>query len=191
MSTFDEHPDQEQRIASLRAELEKLGGNLSVSSGDIPADLEEEFLKQVLEYEKAKPITLIQLLGNAGLTVAAPDNLNDTEIGPKLWEVIRGMASLGAYLLNTNHLSDRELYEYLYNEGLREEATLFPENPAYAYIIDLTGSGSEEDIQTFLKYYADQAYREHWTRDWPDDSMPEHEDPPFDRDTHLPQSPLG
>ena len=31
------------------------------------------------------------------------------------------MASVGAYLLHTNHLSDRDLYEYLYLEALREE----------------------------------------------------------------------
>jgi hypothetical protein len=101
------------------------------------------------------------------------------------------MASLGAYLLHTNHLSERELYDYLYNDGLREEAVLFPENPSYAYMIDLTGSGSEEDNQTFLKYYADEKYREQWATDWPDDHIPGHEDPPFDRDRFLPQSPIG
>ncbi len=79
------------------------------------------------------------------------------------------MASLGAYLLHTNHLSDRELYEYLYHDGLREEAVLFPENPSYAYMIDLTGSGSEEDNQIYLKYYADEEHRRQWAHDWPDD----------------------
>jgi hypothetical protein len=101
------------------------------------------------------------------------------------------MAGLGAYLLHTNHLSDRKLYEYLYNDGLREEAVLFPENPSYAYIIDLTGSGSEEDNLLYLKYYADEEHRKQWAHDWPDDPMPPHEDPPFNRDSSLPQSPLG
>jgi hypothetical protein len=101
------------------------------------------------------------------------------------------MASLGAYVLHTNHLSDRALYEYLYHDGLREEAVLFPENPSYAYMIDLTGSGSHEDNQVFLKYYADEQYRQQWATDWPDDPMPEREVPPFDRDRFLPQSPIG
>jgi hypothetical protein len=30
-----------------------------------------------------------------------------------------------------------------------------------------------------------------WAHDWPDDPVPEHEDPPFDRDRFLPQSPFG
>ena len=29
---------------------------------------------------------------------------------------------------------------------------LFPENPSYAYMIDLTGNGSDEDNLTFLRY---------------------------------------
>lgn len=188
--TFHEDPDQGKRIEQLRAELETLGGTLTATS-DLPADLEEQFLKQVLEYEKAEPITLLHLLENSGFVVPCPEDLDETELTIRLGEVIQQMASLGAYLMKTNHLSDRELYEYLYQKGLREEAILFPENPSYAYMIDLTGSGSDEDIQTFLKYYADETYRERWARDWPDDPMPEHEDPPFDRDARLPQSPLG
>jgi hypothetical protein len=101
------------------------------------------------------------------------------------------MATLGAYLLHTNHLSDRALYEYLYHDGLREEAVLVPENPSYAYMIDLTGSGSDEDNLIYLKYYADEEHRKQWALDWPDDPMPQPEDPPFDRDSSLPQSPLG
>jgi hypothetical protein len=78
-----------------------------------------------------------------------------------------------------------------YNDGLREEAVLFPENPSYAYIIDLTSSGSDEDNQIYLKYYADEEHRNQWALDWPDDPMPDHENPPYDRDRTLPQSPLG
>ena len=189
MTTFDAD-NQTQRIEKLRVELKRLGGNFTTNA-EMPPDLEEEFLRQVLEYEKAEPITLFQLLGNAGVSVPQPDDLDDGELSQKLWEVIERMASLGAYLLNTNHLSDRELYEYLYNEGLREEATLFPENPGYAYMIDLTGSGSDEDTQVYLRYYADESYRQQWARDWPDDPMPEHQNPPFRRDDRMPRSPLG
>ena len=186
--TFDE--DQGTRIAKLRQEIEKLGGS-TVSLESMPADMEEEFLRHVLEYETAEPISLFQLLENSGLDIPAPDQLDDTTLTAKLQEMIQRMAALGAYLLHTNHLSDRELYEYLYLDGLREEAVLFPENPSYAYMIDLTGSGSDEDNLTYLKYYADEPHRQQWARDWPDDPMPPHEESPFDRDSSLPQSPLG
>ena len=181
---------QEERIAKLRAELEKLGGT-TTSLESMPADMEEEFLRHVLEYETAEPITLYRLLENAAVQIPAPTDLDDATVSTKLLEIIQKLASLGTYLLHTDHLSDRALYEYLYHDGLREEAVLFPENPSYAYIIDLTGSGSDEDNQIYLKYYADEEHRKQWALDWPDDPMPDHENPPYDRDRTLPQSPLG
>jgi len=183
-------PDQDKRIAKLREEIEKLGGS-TTSFEAMPADMEEEFLRHVLEYETAQPISLFTMLENCGVEIPPPAETSEDRLWTKLKEILEAMASLGAYLLHTNHLTDRELYEYLYTEGLREEAVLFPENPSYAYMIDLTGSGSEEDNQTYLRYYADEDHRKQWAEDWPDDPMPAHEDPPFDRDRHLPQSPLG
>ena len=187
---FADEPSQEERINKLRAELEKLGGNTSTLES-MPADMEEEFLRHVLEYETAEQISLLRLLENSGLEVLAPETLDDDALKIKLKEIIDRMASLGSYLLHTNHVSDRELDEYLYHDALREETVLFPENPSYAYMIDLTGSGSEDDNQIYLKYYADEEYRRQWAHDWPDDRIPEHEEPPFDRDRFLPQSPVG
>ncbi len=187
---FADEPSQEERINKLRAELEKLGGSSSTLES-MPADMEEEFLRHVLEYETAEQISLLRLLENSGLEVPPPESLDDDALKIKLKDTIDRMASVGAYLLHTNHLSDRDLYYYLYHEALREETVLFPENPSYAYMIDLTGSGSEEDNQTYLRYYADEEYRRQWAHDWPDDRMPEHEEPPFDRDRFLPQSPVG
>jgi len=187
---FADEPSQEERINKLRAELEKLGGNTSTLES-MPADMEEEFLRHVLEYETAEQISLLRLLENAGLEVPAPETLDDDALKIKLKEIIDRMASVGAYVLHTNHLSDRDLYDYLYHDALREETVLFPENPSYAYMIDLTGSGGEDDNATYLKYYADEEYRRQWAHDWPNDPMPEHEEPPFDRDRFLPQSPVG
>jgi len=189
MTEYAEEPDQETRIERLRDEIVKLGGTFS-SEPDVPADLEEEFLRQILAYEQSQPIALLEILQNGGLEVPAPDDLDNSPLTDKLWEVIERMASMGAYLLHTDHLSDRELYTYLYNDGLIEEATLFPEDPNYAYMIDLTGSGSEDDNQLYLKYYADDEYRLQWASDWPEDSMPPREQPPYSRDIKLPRSPL-
>lgn len=190
VETDDQDDDQDTRIAKLREQLEALGGSTATLES-MPADMEEEFLRHVLEYETAEQISLFRLLENAGLEIPTPEQLDDTTLTAKLQEVIQRMATLGAYLLHTNHLSDRALYEYLYHDALREETVLFPENPSYAYMIDLTGSGGDEDNLTYLKYYADEEYRKQWALDWPDDPKPQHEDPPFNRDSSLPQSPLG
>jgi hypothetical protein len=190
MNDFDDEPDQEKRIEKLRAQLEKLGGEVS-DNPDLSADLEEEFLKHILAFETAESSTLLQWLENAGQDVPPPDQLDDAQLQTKLWEVIHRMASLGAYLHHTDHLSDRELYVYLFEEGLREEAVLFPENPGFVYGLDVLGSGSDEDMYLYLKYFADEEYRAQWARDFPDFEMPPHQDPPFDRDKDLPKSPLG
>jgi hypothetical protein len=189
----EEGPNQEERIAKLRAELEKLGGTMLDRLESVPAEVEEEFLRHVLEYETQEPVSLLTWLAKSGIEVPDPDQLDDKTLSIKLQEVIYGMAYVGAYLLHTNHLSDRELYELL-SDCLTEEVVLFPENPDYAYIIDLVGgaeSGSDEDIQIYLKYYADEKARVKWGHDWPGDRIPKHEDPPFDRDRFLPQAPLG
>jgi hypothetical protein len=46
------------------------------------------------------------------------------------------------------------------------------------FFIDMVGSGSEEHIFLHLKHYADEDYRRIWLADWPEDPMPDHEDPP-------------
>lgn len=190
----EEEPNQEVRIAKLRAELEKLGGTALDRLESMPADIEEEFLRHVLEYETAEPVSLLTRLAKSGIEVPPPDQLDDKTLSVKLHEVIYGMAYVGAYLIHTNHLSDRELYEFL-SDCLTEEVVLFPENPDYAYIIDMIGgvgtASGIEDNQTYLKYYADEKARVKWGHDWPGDKIPKHEDPPFDRDRFLPQSPLG
>src|SRR4051812_34105294 len=98
MIDFEDEPDQEKRIEKLRAELEKVGGGDMVHESDMPADLEEQFLKHIIDFETAEQIPLMQWLANAGLEVTSPNELSDDALRPKLWEVVKGMASLGAYL---------------------------------------------------------------------------------------------
>ncbi len=67
------------RIAKLRAKLEKLGGTVTGPLESIPAEVEEEFLRHVLEYESAEPTSLLTWLANSGIEVPAPDQLDDKD----------------------------------------------------------------------------------------------------------------
>jgi len=129
-------------------------------------------------------------LTEAGVSLPPPDGLDDSQLTAKLWEVIEALALRSTFLLNTDHLSDRELYAELWDDLLREPfvPTSVPENVGQGFwFLDLVGSGSEEHIFLHLKHYADEEQRRIWLEDWPDDPMPDHEDPPYDRDRLLPQ----
>lgn len=193
--------DQEQRIESLRRELqERLGGSPLYDS--LPpefdtADFEESLLRQMLDYETSEPIAPLTLLQNAGVTISAPEQLDDTALAAKLNELIHQLASIGIYLQRTNHLSDRELYDFLYNDELRKEARLFPENPNYVYIISLAGidlhtlivSGENVDVRFYLTYYATKKERKEFARVFPELTLPSRKNTPYDRDRFSPRPP--
>ena len=181
---FDDEPDQEKRIEKLKAELERLGGAVS-DNPDLSLDMEEQFLKHILAFESTNQLSLLQWLENAGLEVPSPEQLTDAQLRDKLWEIIDRMASLGAYLHSTNHLSDRELYRYLITDALREETVLPEAGGGGGWHISPIGGCSEEDNEIYLRYYADDESRKGWRGD-SDEPLPPKEKLPYDRDRLLP-----
>jgi hypothetical protein len=87
---------------------------------------------------------------------------------------------------HTDHLSDRELYALLWSDILHDEVPLLPDDPG-VWHIDLLGRGDETDTMLYLKYYADESERQQWLKDYGDCGLSPHEEPPFDRDRHLPK----
>jgi hypothetical protein len=91
------------------------------------------------------------------------------------------------FLSQTDHWNDRELYEHLWTETLHEITMDFPSGSGWNCHIDFLSTGSDEDNQLYLKYYADDEWREPWRRDFPKDVIPPHVDPPYHRDVNLPK----
>ena len=119
--------------------------------------------------------------------VSCSETLADLELSGKLWEFVSALADLRVYLHHTDHLSDRELYDRLWEESLTNETIIVPDAPNCASFIDMCGSGSEEDIRLYLSYYAGECERAEWL-DFLPEGMPEHEDAAFDRDRFLPSA---
>lgn len=180
--------DQQEPIRDLQRRAEEFVGNeLSFfESQNMSTELQEQFWERVVAFEEAEWVTSFDQLVQGGMDLPPPEELDDSQLTAKLWEVIRGLAMLRMFLYSTDHLSDRELYEELWHEVLREENPDMPVNENSACHIDLVGSGSEEDNELYLRYYANEEDRHRWAKDWPNDVMPEHETPPYDRDRHLP-----
>ena len=148
--------------------------------------LQAQCREHITAFEEAEWVTSFDQLVQSGVELPAPEKLDDSQLSAKLWEVIRGLAVLRTFLYSTDHFSDRELYEELWHELLREETPDKPISEDSAYHIDLVGSGSEQDNELYLRYYADEEDRHRWAKDWPNDAMPEHEALPYGRDRHLP-----
>jgi len=179
-----------ERIEELERKVNELaeGRMSSWKSDELAPETHEEFLRNIIEYETAPWTTHQQQLQDAGIELPSPEDLDDEQLKAKLWEVIEALGKLRVFLQCTNHLSDRELYAELWGDLLREEVKAVPYDEYSAYHIDLIGSGSEENIHLWMKYYADEETRRQWIEEWPDDEMPDHVDPPCDRDSLLPNA---
>lgn len=90
----------------------------------------------------------------------------------------------------TDHLSDRVLYEALWRNATREQASLPGKTPRAAWVHDFVGSGSAEDHQLWLRLYATEEARIRHTQQWPRDLLPPRETPAYHRDWRLPKSPI-
>lgn len=178
----------ENRIQALKDRAAQLaGGDMAFEvSDDCPTDLQEAFWRRVIAVEEAGWTVPFERLVAGDMALPPPDDLNDTQLSAKLWELIQGLALLRIYLYHTDHLSDRELYESLWHDELRELGPVSPNDPGSACHLDMVGSGSEEDTRIYLAYYADEETRQAWREDWPEDGLPETAKPPNDRDRRLP-----
>jgi hypothetical protein len=149
-------------------------------------DSYEEYARKMDLFMDGPTTTYFEQLQNAGIQLPEPDSVSDADIRTKLWEVIAGLEKLRAFLESTNHLSDRELYAKLWHETLRGETPAIDEIGFRSHL-DLVRAGEDDaDTALYLKYYADDAARESWRSQFPEDHIPAHEDPPFTRDDLLP-----
>jgi len=175
-------------IEELRDRIESVVGEPVTfgSAADLPPEIERKFLESVLAFESTQEDPLIQHLRRRGFDPPSPSAVPPAEITATLWKLIEAMAGLGIYLHHTDHLSDAELYEYLWREQLQEPIAIVEDDPG-AWHIDPTISGSEESVRAWLTYYADETDRSAWTRDFPGEPLPERQALPFQRDQLLPQ----
>lgn len=187
-----ERVDQEIRINELREEARELaGGDMHAwEDPDMPPGMAEGFWGNVVAFEKAPRSCDFLRLEEMGVALPPPAEIADAELSAKLHEIFEALAGVNTFFINTDHYSDRELYTHLWEDTLREITVIMPPEFGGNCTYDLVSSGSEEDTHAWLKYYADEETRQHWAKDFPSDIIPPHEDPPYDRDRHLPRDPM-
>lgn len=180
--------DREIRLEKMKRELEELSSEsmISGSFGDVSPELEEIFLERVCEFEKAELDTNFNRLVQRGVEMVPPAELDDSNLHAKLQEVLQTLAKMRCFLHDTDHLSDRELYTWLWTDGLREETPDMAQLGG-AWHTSPIGSCTEEDIAVHLTYYANKKERLRWKKEFPNDRLPPHCSLPYNRDKNLPR----
>ncbi len=183
--------DREIRSEKLRREIQEVAGTEMFSGkvADCNPEVEEAFLEQVLALETHGFVCPFDALTRDGFELPPPEKLDDDALTAKLCELIHALAARRLFLHSTNHLSDRELYSWLWSDGLREGLMGFG-LPIGNCHLDVPGACTEEDIVLQMRYYADEEERAGFAADFPDFPMPSRKKPPYDRDRHLPQPPF-
>lgn len=180
------------RIQQLREEIEKRGGSWEsvADAGNLPPETEEALLNRVLFFETAPRTSYAKMLIEDGIELPPPDSLDGPlSMHAKLWEVIHGLAHRRVFLNCTDHLGDRELYSVLWFDALNHDTVDLSWDDGAGCHLDLLGDGSEEHMRLWLKYFADEDERHWWSETLQADAgdLPEHVDPPFNRDRILPK----
>lgn len=141
-----------------------------------------DFYENMTAFDEAPVTTLFLLMEREGIRLPDPEAMDDQELHEKLWEVIHFLAGRRIFFWRTDHLSDRELYQHLFDESFHQ---LMPD-----YIPDentrCTFDMCSEDIENDARYYMDDEDRAHWLERFPDDVLPPREKARYDRDRLLP-----
>ena len=127
----------------------------------------------------------LEHLSASGFEIRDPESLDIGELRAGLWELIEILFEEKVVLDHTDHLSDRQLYELLWNDVLRE-----PHEPVFeggiCSIVSCVDRGQDLD---YLRYYADEKTRNEYADDPWQGELPPAEPCRFDRDRHLPVPP--
>jgi hypothetical protein len=149
---------------------------------DVIAELER--IDRFFDGEEAGDIPL-EVLRARGMDIPQVPPDDGAALRAKLFEIIEGMYEIGIVVEQTDHLSDTQLYRFLIDYALLQETIISVSGGGGTWHISPNGSGSEEDNDIFLRYYADDETRERWHREF-GCPLPPKEKLPYDRDRLLP-----
>ena len=150
-----------------------------------PKQSEAAAIDEFFALESAPPASVMDELEIRGCTFPHPDELTDEALPAVLWRMIRSLACMRTFVFHTDHFTDRQLYVYLWRDGLRESFVATPQGLNGGFFLDLIGSGSDEHHALYLRHYADTATRRRYAKRG--EKLPRKQRPPFDRDRFMPK----
>ena len=139
----------------------------------------------IYDFEHAAMTTNLQQLEEAGVRPQPAQTLNDEELFTSLWEIISGLSDLGIFLVHSNHLADRALYERLVDHILVESVRDLPPDSGVHEFIDLIGGGGPIEREIYQRCYASAEERAQFVKEYGFEITPK--SPPSERDRDLPK----
>lgn len=172
------------RNAELRNALEPYFDDAitRIDSGEVPTEVENEYLESMLAWEHAPVLPIAQWF-DPPLALPSPETLNDERLHDALWDVVQKLYDKRIVLDFTDHLTDRQLYCLVYRDILPSPEKKIDSAQSYLHWDCSDASG---DPEVWLRYYANQEDREHWALEF-EEEVPPSEEPPFPR--RLPREP--
>jgi hypothetical protein len=139
-------------IRDLEDRLKRLSEGEFELVGDLPPEIREAHLKDVLAFESVGSGTsLFQGLEANGVNLPPPDSLDDRQSAEKANEVLGALAKLGVFLIGFERMTPREFYEKLWHETLWEGCYVEKRLPGALTFIDVSHSMSRADWRHFHK----------------------------------------
>jgi hypothetical protein len=130
-----------RRIEELEQELNRLadGDAESWNSESFPAETRESDLEDILAFESVGTGTsLFEGLQEHGVTLPAPEKLDDQQCADKAREVLHALARLRVFLFGFDDLTAREFYSTLWSQTLWEGCYVEKRNPGAITLIDVS-----------------------------------------------------
>lgn len=133
-------PEQADRIKRLQENLKNICGRVFFgTSPDLPADVQEKDLEDVLAFEAVgKGISLFEGLQNHGVDLPHPEKLDEKQSRRKAREVLNALADLRIFLAGTDGMSGCRLYRTLWEQTLWEGCYVKKRNPDAVTVIDVS-----------------------------------------------------
>ncbi len=173
------------RRAQLVQQIEALGGFVPAPGPGEVSDLELDFLQRILATETGPYVSNREWLEREGVFFVPPGEIPLGAVEPELWRLIIALAGARVFIGYTDHLSDAELYQRLWDEVLPDELPDLPRSEADGFHWDFSDAGGEPNA--WLAYYASDEERERWRSEFPEIMIPPRCRPPYARDHRLPQ----
>ena len=140
----------------------------------------------IAQLEDAPVTTWKEELSVRGFDYEWCDSDSDYQISEKLWSLLDALAGMRIFVTNTDHLSERKLYELLVTIYIVKPVAQIPMDRCMACMIDIVGAEVEEDPINWLRYYASSRERMEWAKQNVGKYLPAVEQLPYSREDRLP-----